>query len=123
MVCPSYCARVASPQCRKDGRDECHQTHRSRHVHVLSYLQMQRVSICRCSLSTTGSADDSCRRCLFRCMCMCVLCGILRLYIPQLGDSSTAAMSLVIATCTPEVRDTSSKCNCFRRPPFLEKRP
>src|SRR5262249_3928989 len=27
------------------------------------------------------------------------------------------------ATCTPEVRDTSSKCNCFRRPPFLEKRP
>src|SRR5262249_28300937 len=69
-------------------------------------LQMERVSICLCSRSTTGSADDSCHHGLFRCMHM--LCGILRFYIPQLGDSSTAAMSLVIVEIFRAVPSPSS---------------
>src|SRR5262245_58443725 len=46
------------------------------------------------------------RRRPFRCMRM--LCDILRLHIPQLGDSSTAAMSLVIVEIFRAVPHPSS---------------
>src|SRR5262245_45561944 len=57
---------------------------------------------------STGDVDGSSGRChgLFRCMRM--LCGILRLYIARLGDSSTAAMSLVIVEIFRAVPSPSS---------------